>query len=210
MLQLFLDAVLLLFIGALAIFTWIVWEEGRRDKTLRQIAEYMRDAAARCDQLANACRNEKIKSGLENLALDLIKKASELCPELADDFLIAAQPTPRAQWHKIISEIEVPLMIVAECTVILLVIDYWLKLSPIGVTLAYFVPIVFIATRYGFAAAVCALVASVVLSGFMFFPPRFTVYFDEPRQLLELVIFSGIGLVSIPIIARHSTGAPRQ
>jgi K+-sensing histidine kinase KdpD len=208
MLKLFLDAVLLLFLGALGIFAWIFWEENRRDKTFQRIAEYIRDAAARCDQLAEGCSNAKLRSGLESLSFDLTKKASEICPELADDPLSGAQSKSSARWYRIASEIEAPLMMVVECTVILVVIDYWLKLPPIGVTLAYFIPIAFIATRYSLAAAVCALVASVLLSGFIFFPPKFTVYFDEPRQLLELLIFSGIALVSIPIIAKYSADAP--
>lgn len=61
----------------------------------------------------------------------------------------------------------------------------------------------FIATRYGLTAT-CAVIASVVLSGFIFYSPRFIIYFDDAQQLIELALFTGIGLVSVSIIASHT------
>lgn len=210
MLQIFLDTVLLIILGSLVIFAWIAWEEGRRDKTFRRIAEYIREVAGRCGQLADACSNTKTRSELENLSLDLTKKASEICPEIADDALLAGQRAPREQWHKIVSDFEAPLMIVAACTIILSVINYWLKLPPIDVTLAYFIPTAFIANRHGITSAVFALLVSIVLLAFVFYPPRYSIFVEDNRQLLELLLFCGICLVTVPIIAKRTTGASQS
>jgi K+-sensing histidine kinase KdpD len=203
MAQYFLGGILAVIVLAMLAFTgiiWIFWREDRRENILSHIADYIRGVATRCEQLASACPNQQTKSGLEDLSLELVKKAAALQPDFGAG---AAPPTERlsvysSRWPL---NLEAALMIVAESTVILLAIDYLFKLPPICVALAYFIPIVFIATRYGFVPATTGLVASALLLAFIFFPPRFSLYVGDSDQLIELLAFSGIGLVAIPIIA---------
>ena len=206
MIQYILSAVLIIVVLSMAAFTlltWIFWREDRRENILGRIAEYMRDVANRCDQLASACSDKQTKGGLESLSLDLTKKAAELQPDFVAGVALSTKRASPVQWSRWPVNLEASLMLVAESTVVLLAIEYWFKPEPICVALAYFVPVVFIATRYGFVPAITGLVASTLLAAFLFFPPRFNLSVADPRQLVELLVFSGIGFVAIQIIAKH-------
>jgi two-component system, OmpR family, sensor histidine kinase KdpD len=111
-------------------------------------------------------------------------------------------PTPALSrhWSRWPLNIGAALMVVALSTVILFAGDHVFKLQPISLAFAYFVPLAFIATRYGLVSATIGLIASTLLLAFIFFPPRFSLYVADIDELTELFAFFVIALIAIPII----------
>ena len=201
MLPYFLGGILTIIVPAVVLLTWMLWRDDKRESDF-EIAKFIADISSRCDQLALTNSSEETRSSLKSLSHDLARKAAELQSEF-DVVKPSVIPSLPMQVGHRISSLEASLMIVAECTVILLAIDYWAPLPPICMALAYFVPIVFVSTRYGLIPAFFALAASAVLAAFLFFPPRFSIYVADQQQRLELLAFFGIGLLTIQVIVRQ-------
>ena len=211
--QYLLSGVLLVLVPSVLAFAWILWRElqpVQRENSPIRVAEYIADVGTQCRDLADACPDEWTKSVLENLSLDLAAKVSELQSNFVDDVTPPATRAASARLALWPLSVEATLMIVAETTVIMLAIDYWLDLPPTSVVLAYFVPIVFVASRYGFVPAIIALVASALLAAFIFYPPRFSFYVSDRTQLIELLAFSAIMLLSIQVIAITKNNPTKQ
>ena len=168
------------------------------------MVEFMRDAAIRCDRLARTCSNEYTKLGLESLSLELAEKARELQTDSVPSKGLLMAPN-RLRLRS--SPLGGGLNIVTVITVLLTAIDFWLR--PPHLVFAYLFPILFVAVRYGVAPAVFSLIASVLYAAFIFYPPKFTFYFDQPQQLLELLFFSGVAFLAIQIVTEQVSSSGR-
>ena len=203
MTQYFVAGILLVVLPPTFIFGWILWRELRpveRETTPIRLAEFVHDMSAQCDALAGTCTDGPTKTALQKLSFDLERKEAEIRSNFVDDS-VDVSPAPVAFWSQ---RIEATLMVTAECTVILLAIQYWLALPPTSLVLGYFAPIVFIASRYGFWSAALTLVGSAILAAFIFYPPRFSIYISDGNEFAELLAFSVTALLAIMLVGRNT------
>ncbi|HEU5276395.1 MAG TPA: DUF4118 domain-containing protein [Xanthobacteraceae bacterium] len=63
-------------------------------------------------------------------------------------------------------------------------------------TIFYLLPIVIVASRWGTIPALAASVASVAALPFFFYPPRFSFYVAEFDDLMTLIVFAGLSLLT--------------
>jgi two-component system, OmpR family, sensor histidine kinase KdpD len=70
------------------------------------------------------------------------------------------------------------------------------------VTLVYLVPVMICAAQWGLASALVATIAAVAAADFFFYPPLYTFNIDDPRDLIDLILFSCVAAVTSELAAR--------
>lgn len=70
------------------------------------------------------------------------------------------------------------------------------------VPIAYLVPVIIAATRWGFWPATLASIASMVEADFFFFPPVFSFQVEDPQEAVDLLLFLVVALVSSNLASR--------
>lgn len=65
----------------------------------------------------------------------------------------------------------------------------------------YFVPTALIAIRYGSVAAMYVTIASTFAAAYFFYAPRFSFKVESPLDLLELILFSLLGLLASQVVS---------
>jgi two-component system, OmpR family, sensor histidine kinase KdpD len=70
------------------------------------------------------------------------------------------------------------------------------------VTLVYLVPVIVCAARWGLVPALTATLAAVAAADFFFYPPLYTLSIDDPRDLIDLILFSCVAVVTSELAAR--------
>ena len=70
------------------------------------------------------------------------------------------------------------------------------------VPIAYLVPILIAATRWGIWPAALASIASVAAADFFFFPPIYSFQVDDPQEVIDLLLFLVVALVSSNLASR--------
>jgi K+-sensing histidine kinase KdpD len=80
------------------------------------------------------------------------------------------------------------------------------------VPIAYLIPVVIAATQWGIWPATLASIASVAAADFFFFPPIFSFEVEDPQEVVNLLLFLVVALVSGNLAARlrQETEALRQ
>jgi two-component system sensor histidine kinase KdpD len=80
------------------------------------------------------------------------------------------------------------------------------------VPIIYLIPVVLAATRSGFPAAAAAAVAGTAAADFFFVPPYYSLSVDDPRQLVELLLFLVVALICSDLAARvrHEADVSRR
>lgn len=74
------------------------------------------------------------------------------------------------------------------------------SLTPVVAVSLFFVPVVlFAALAFGLFPAIYAAVATILLARFFFYAPIFSFAVEDPVQILDLVIFTGITVVVGPL-----------
>ncbi len=145
-----------------------------------------------------------------------------IIPSLADAHarLAGIENTGSSQLHDESSSYRVwqsdvlPLLISLACvglvTAILLLLaqDVAINLVP----LAYLLPVIVAATQWGIWPATLASIASAAAADFFFFPPLYSFRIDDPQEVVDLVLFMVVALVSNNLAARlrHETETLRQ
>jgi K+-sensing histidine kinase KdpD len=86
------------------------------------------------------------------------------------------------------------LTLVAVATLIYFGIDA-LGLLDFG-PIVYLVPVVIAATRWGTSAAVVASVSGFLVSDFFFYPPYYSFVIEDPQQVVHLLLFLFVALVT--------------
>jgi len=64
------------------------------------------------------------------------------------------------------------------------------------ISIVYLIPVMICATRWGTVPAVIAAIAGFGCADFFFYPPLYTFWVDDPRQLLDLVLFLIVAVVT--------------
>jgi two-component system, OmpR family, sensor histidine kinase KdpD len=82
------------------------------------------------------------------------------------------------------------------------------SLAPI----AYLIPVVAAATRWGIWPATFASIASTGAADFFFTTPRYSFWMEDPQEIVDLLLFLGVALVSSNLASRlrRETEALRQ
>ena len=80
------------------------------------------------------------------------------------------------------------------------------------VPIAYLVPVIIAATRWGIWPATLASIASMAEADFFFFPPIFSFQVDDPQEVVDLLLFLVVALVSSNLASRlrHETETLRR
>jgi K+-sensing histidine kinase KdpD len=85
-------------------------------------------------------------------------------------------------------------------TVSLVVINYFVPFNL--VTLIYMLPVVVAATQWGVAAGIVAAIAGAAAADFFFYPPLYTFWIRDPQNVVDLILFLLIALVTSNLAAR--------
>jgi K+-sensing histidine kinase KdpD len=85
-------------------------------------------------------------------------------------------------------------------TVGLVVINYFVPFNL--VTLIYMLPVVVAATQWGLGPGIVAAVAGAAAADFFFFPPLYTFWIRDPQNVVDLILFLLIAVVTSNLAAR--------
>ena len=78
---------------------------------------------------------------------------------------------------------------------------YYASLQHDHLIFIYFVPTALIAIRYGSVPAMCVTIASTFAAAYFFYAPRFSFKVESPLDLLELILFSLLGLLASQVVS---------
>jgi two-component system, OmpR family, sensor histidine kinase KdpD len=70
------------------------------------------------------------------------------------------------------------------------------------VPIAYLIPVVIAATQWGIWPALLASIASMAAADFFFFPPIFSFQVEDPKEVIDLLLFLVVALVSGNLASR--------
>lgn len=70
------------------------------------------------------------------------------------------------------------------------------------VPIAYLIPVIFAATRWGIWPALVASIAGIAAADFFFFPPLYSFHVDDPQEVIDILLFLVVSLVSSNLAAR--------
>jgi K+-sensing histidine kinase KdpD len=98
----------------------------------------------------------------------------------------------------------VPLLLslgsVSLVTALLLLLEQTVAVSLVPI--AYLLPVVLAATRWGIWPATLASIASMAEADFFFFPPIFSFQVEDPQEVVDLLLFLVVALVSSNLASR--------
>jgi two-component system sensor histidine kinase KdpD len=86
------------------------------------------------------------------------------------------------------------LLLVAVVTVVLFVLNAFVGFKHISIV--YVIPVMICATRWATVPAIVAAVASVICADFFFYPPIYALSIDDPQNILDLVLFVLVAIVT--------------
>jgi K+-sensing histidine kinase KdpD len=70
------------------------------------------------------------------------------------------------------------------------------------VPIAYLIPVIVAATRWGIWPATLTSIAGMAAADFFFFPPVFSFRVDDPQEVIDLLVFLAVALVSSNLASR--------
>lgn len=85
-------------------------------------------------------------------------------------------------------------------TGILLLLDQTVAFNLVPI--AYLIPVIVAATRWGIGPATLASIASVAAADFFFFPPIYSFRVETPQEAVDLLLFLAVSLVSSNLASR--------
>jgi two-component system sensor histidine kinase KdpD len=86
------------------------------------------------------------------------------------------------------------LLLVAALTATLIVLNQFIGFRRISIV--YLIPVMICATRWGTFPAVVAAIAGVACADFFFYPPLYTFTVSDPNQVLDLVLYVVVAIVT--------------
>jgi K+-sensing histidine kinase KdpD len=69
-------------------------------------------------------------------------------------------------------------------------------------SIVYLIPVLISAIRWGFVSATVSVFASAAVADFLFIPPFYSLTISDPRQVVELLLFLFVALVTSDLAAR--------
>ena len=121
-----------------------------------------------------------------------------------NSFAVASQPDDSPAPLRFLAAFALPLLkalaCVAVATVALLLLDRLLPFSLF--TIVYLIPVVIAATRWGTWPAIAAAIAGGGAADFLFFTPFYSFSIDDPQEVIDLLLFLFVALVSGHLASR--------
>jgi two-component system, OmpR family, sensor histidine kinase KdpD len=116
-------------------------------------------------------------------------------------FLLPDAELPR---HRFLQAQILPLLMSLLCvglvTAVLLLFDHALALNLVPI--AYLIPVIVAATRWGIWPATLASIAGTGAADFFFLPPLYSFQVDDPQEAVDLLLFLIVALVSSNLASR--------
>jgi two-component system sensor histidine kinase KdpD len=94
----------------------------------------------------------------------------------------------------------VSLLLVAACTLVAVAVHAFGGLT--NVALVYLIPVLASASRYGWPTGVFTGVVSALAYNFFFLPPQYTFTIQDPENLLTVMVFIAVAIVTSRLAAR--------
>jgi K+-sensing histidine kinase KdpD len=130
--------------------------------------------------------------------------ANEGGDHAGNNFAAASQPNDSPAPLRFLATIALPLLkalaCVAVATVALLLLDRLLPFSLFPIV--YLIPVVIAATRWGTWPAIAAAIAGGGAADFLFFTPFYSFSIDDPQEVIDLLLFLFVALVSGHLASR--------
>jgi K+-sensing histidine kinase KdpD len=92
------------------------------------------------------------------------------------------------------------LVCVGVVTAVLLLLDQAVAVNLVPI--AYLIPVVIAATQWGIWPATLASIASMAAADFFFFPPIYSFEVEDPQEVIDLLLFLVVALVSSNLASR--------
>jgi K+-sensing histidine kinase KdpD len=109
-----------------------------------------------------------------------------------------------ARWVSLVAGHAMPLgatlALVWLATVGLVVINYFVPFNL--VSLIYMLPVVVAATQWGLGLGIVAAIAGAAAADFFFYPPLYTFWIRDPQNVVDLILFLLIAVVTSNLAAR--------
>lgn len=117
----------------------------------------------------------------------------------------ASQPDEELPSHSSFLRTEVlPLLMSLVCvglvTALLMLLDRTVAANLVPI--AYLIPVIIAATQWGIWPATLASIASMAAADFFFFPPIFSFQVEDPQEVVDLLLFLVVALVSSNLASR--------
>jgi K+-sensing histidine kinase KdpD len=110
------------------------------------------------------------------------------------------EPVPHRLWMATIVPLLLALAGVVLVTAVLLMFSPAAALNVVPV--AYLIPVIVAATRWGIWPATLASIVATMAADFFFFTPRFSLQVDDPQEAVDLLLFLIVALVSSNLASR--------
>jgi K+-sensing histidine kinase KdpD len=85
-------------------------------------------------------------------------------------------------------------------TAVLVLLDHTVAVNLVPI--AYLIPVIVAATQWGIWPATLASIASMAAADFFFFPPIFSFQVEDPQEVVDLLLFLVVALVSSNLASR--------
>jgi K+-sensing histidine kinase KdpD len=92
------------------------------------------------------------------------------------------------------------LICVGLVTAVLVLLDHAVAVNLVPI--AYLIPVIIAATQWGIWPATLASIASMAAADFFFFPPIFSFQVEDPQEVVDLLLFLVVALVSSNLASR--------
>ena len=106
--------------------------------------------------------------------------------------------------RRILQQDILPLLLSLACvglvTAVLLLLDQTVAVNLVPI--AYLIPVIVAATRWGIWPATLASITSMAAADFFFFPPFFSFRVEDPQEAVDLLLFLVVALVSSNLASR--------
>jgi K+-sensing histidine kinase KdpD len=103
-------------------------------------------------------------------------------------------------WQKEVLPLLLSLVCVGMVTAVLL--PFGQPLAANLVPIAYLIPVIVAATQWGIWPATLASIASLAVADFLFFPPLYSFQVEDPHEVIDLMLFLVVSLVSSNLASR--------
>ncbi len=190
-------------------------------QSLRQLRDRRGRSRDAGPEVGNACRSPPRTPTLPrwHASDGAPRETSALTIEQAEDESTATHAGFRPRWlsqvinHRgavVVLHIAAALAVVTAVTGGLLLLPTPLPINLVPII--YLIPVVLAATRSGFPAAATAAIAGTAAADFFFIPPAYSLTVDDPRQLVELLLFLVVALICSDLAARvrHEADVSRR
>jgi K+-sensing histidine kinase KdpD len=117
----------------------------------------------------------------------------------------ASHPDEDLASRRILHTQVLPLLLSLACVglvtaVLLLLVDQAVAVNLVPI--AYLIPVIIAATQWGIWPATLASIASMAAADFFFFPPIFSFQVEDPQEVVDLMLFLVVALVSSNLASR--------